>query len=63
MTIFVVEAIYSIIYIQCASSRKKIVQNSISTIRNEDLHVVDVPIKFQLNWTTNDHPSELLIED
>jgi hypothetical protein len=37
-------------------------QNTEATIHNEDLCVVDVPAKFQLNRTTNAHPSELLIK-
>jgi hypothetical protein len=55
--------IYISVFDWCALSRKKIIQNSISTIHNEDLCVMDVPTKFQPNRTTNDHPSELLIED
>jgi hypothetical protein len=63
MTIFIVETIYSKIYFQRVSSSKKIDHVLISTDHNEDLYVVDALAKFQLNRTTNNHSSELLIED
>jgi hypothetical protein len=63
MTIFIVETSYNKIYFKCASSSKKIDLVSISTDHNKDLYVMDAPAKLQLNRTTNDHSSELLIKD